>query len=143
MSGLTRGGDTPGARFFMCYIAIELVVMATHAWALFLCSLAPSTEVGVLLAPGSIMPMAVLSGFFVNQQDMSWVFRWFSYIDYLNYGWQAMATAGFHGLTFNVSEDAGPGLQTGEQVLKNRLRLATGSDLSSFWVNIGVLVSTQ
>ena len=44
---------------------------------------------GVLLAPGSIMPMAVLSGFFVNQQDMSWVFRWFSYIDYLNYGWQA------------------------------------------------------
>ncbi len=88
MSGLTSGGGTPGARFFMCYLAIELVVMATHAWALFLCALAPSTEVGVLLAPGSIMPMAVLSGFFVNQQDMSWVFRWFSYVDYLNYGWQ-------------------------------------------------------
>ena len=93
--------------------------------------------------------MAVLSGFFVNQQDMSWVFRWFSYVDYLNYGWQAcrllcnapcgapchypmhdhvhemharphtrqaMATAGFHGLTFD-----GPGtegLQTGEEVLE-------------------------
>jgi len=137
MSGLTTGGETPGARFFMCYLAIELVVMATHAWALFLCALAPSTEVGVLMAPGSIMPMAVLSGFFVNQQDMSWVFRWFSYIDYLNYGWQAMATAGFHGLTF---DGAGPGLDTGEKVLENRLRLPMGSDLSSYWVNIGVLV---
>jgi len=48
-----------------------------------------------------------------------------------------MATAGFHGLTF---DGAGPGLETGEQVLKNRLRLPMGSDLSSYWVNIGVLV---
>ena len=48
-----------------------------------------------------------------------------------------MATAGFHGLAF---DGAGPGLETGEQVLKNRLRLPMGSDLSSYWVNIGVLV---
>lgn len=44
------------------------------------------------------MPMAVLSGFFKNQQQMSWVFRWFTYIDFLNYGWQTIAYAGFRGL---------------------------------------------
>ena len=49
MSGLTscQGGGVAGARFFMCYLAIELVVMATHAWSLFLCAMAPSTEVRV------------------------------------------------------------------------------------------------
>ena len=32
----------------------------------------------------------VLSGFFINVTEMSWVFRWFTYINYLNYGWQAI-----------------------------------------------------
>ena len=29
---------------------------------------------------------------------MTWIFRWATYIDFLNYGWQAMAIAGFDGL---------------------------------------------
>jgi ABC-type multidrug transport system permease subunit len=133
MTGLTR--DEDASRFFHLYLALELVVWSVHAWSLFLCAIAPSTEIAVLLAPGSIMPMAVFSGFFVNQQDMTWVFRWFSYIDFLNYAWQAMSTAGFVGLTF---EDAPPGLQTGEQVLENRLRLPS-SDLEGYWRNIAFL----
>ena len=130
-SGLSDGAG----RFFRLYIAIELVVNCTHAWALFLCALAPTVGIATLMAPGSIMPMAVLSGFFVNQQDMSWAFRWFSYIDYLNYGWQAMATAGFLGLEF----DAPVGLQTGKEVLENRLRLPK-TDLDGYWGNVGILV---
>ena len=47
--------------------------------------MAPTTQSATLITPGSIMPMALLSGFFVNQQDMSWIFRWFTYINYLNY----------------------------------------------------------
>ena len=34
-------------------------------------------QLAVLSAPGSIMPMMLLSGFFVNQRDMTWVFRWY------------------------------------------------------------------
>jgi len=128
-----------GVRFFSCYLAIFLVVNATHAWALFLCSLTDNFQVAVLLAPASIMPMAVLSGFFVNQADMSWIFRWFTYIDYLNYGWQAMAFAGFHGRTFETA--ASPtGYISGEGVLQSRLRLPS-SDWAGYWQNVGILVA--
>ena len=66
MSGFALGDG--GSRFFQVYLAILLVVFATHAWALMICSVAPDSNTAVLLAPGSIMPMAVLSGFFKNQQ---------------------------------------------------------------------------
>ena len=140
-SGEAEGG-TNCTRFFMVYLAITLVVNATHAWALFLCAIAPSVDVAILMAPGSIMPMALLSGFFKNQQDMPWVFRWFTYIDYLNYGWQALANAGLARRTFDVP--AATGMSTGEDVIKTRLRLPelTGEAdaLANFWANVGVLV---
>ena len=84
MTGLTRDADA--SRFFHLYLAVEarassrnlltpsratsrgspprlplvcqLVVWSVHAWALFLCAIAPSTEIAVLLAPGSIMVCA-------------------------------------------------------------------------------------
>ncbi|KAL1510891.1 hypothetical protein AB1Y20_005723 [Prymnesium parvum] len=133
MSNLAVSDD--GSRFAMLALALILLVATTHAWALVLCSVAPSIDVAFLLAPGSIMPMAVLSGFFINQQDMTWIFRWFTYIDFLNYAWQAVATAGFRNLKFT----SGP-FQTGEQVLDQRLNLpSTGMD--GYWTNIGILVA--
>jgi len=133
MSGLAKSES--GERFFMLWLAVVLVVMCTHSWALTICGLAPSLDVAFLAAPGSIMPMAVLSGFFVNVTDMSWVFRWFTYINYLNYGWQAMAYAGFYGLTFVDSP-----YPTGEAVLTERLALPR-SDAAGFWENVAILVA--
>ena len=50
-----------------------------------------------------------------------------TYIDYLNYVWQALAIAGLQDRTYNAPP--GAGLDTGEQVLKTRLKLPdyTGS----------------
>jgi len=131
MSNLINSDD--GSRFFKLWLALVLLVSATHAWALVICGLAPRMEIAFLAAPGSIMPMAVLSGFFVNQQDMTWVFRWFSYIDFLSYSWQALANAGFDGMTFS-----GGMYRTGEQILTERLHLPA-SGLRAYWINIGVL----
>lgn len=128
------------SRFFMLYLAILLVVVATNAWAFLLSGLAPTTEIAILITPGSIMPMALLSGFFINQQDMPWVFRWFTYVDYLNYSWQALATAGFMGRHFDVPP--GLGLSTGDDILQTRLNLPdmTGSTVGNYWANIGILI---
>lgn len=137
MTTISWGED--GMRLFRLYVACLLVVWGTHAWSLVICALAPSTKIATLMAPGSIMPMAVLSGFFVNQKDMTWVFRWATYIDYLNYAWQAMATAGFQGRKFDVPPDTG--MSTGEDILDNRLNLPKVVDgtLDNYWVNIGIL----
>jgi len=136
MSNLSRDADGTliGQRFCMMWLALFLVVSSSHAWALFICSVSPSMDVAFLAAPGSIMPMSVCSGFFKNQQDMSWVFRWFTYVDFLNYGWQCMATAGFHGLNFT---DAGP-YTTGEEVLEYRLNLPNPS-LGGYFINVLIL----
>lgn len=124
-----------GERFFMLWLAVVLVVMCTHSWALTICGLAPSTDVAFLAAPGSIMPMAVLSGFFINVSEMTWIFRWFTYVNYLNYGWQAMAYAGFYGLKFVNTP-----YPTGEDVLKERLALPR-TDAAGFWQNVGILIA--
>ena len=62
-----------------------------------------------------------------------------TYIDYLNYVWQALAIAGLQDRTYNAPP--GAGLDTGEQVLKTRLKLPdyTGSWKKNYWVNIGIL----
>jgi len=135
-------GSTDCGRFFLLYLAVLLCIIATHAWALFICSLAPSTEVAVLLAPGSIMPMALLSGFFKNQQDMTWIFRWFTYINYLNYAWKGMAIAGLTGKEFDVP--AATGMSTGNDILDTRLRIhliaGDGNYIGSYWGNMGILL---
>ena len=62
-----------------------------------------------------------------------------TYIDYLNYVWQALAISGLQDRTYNAPP--GAGLDTGEQVLKTRLKLPdyTGSWKKNYWVNIGIL----
>ena len=142
LSWQTKGesSESDVSRFFMLYLALFLVVFATNSWAYFLSGLAPTTQIATLITPGSIMPMALLSGFFVNQQDMSWIFRWFTYINYLNYAWQALASASFIERTFDVP--LATGLSTGDEILRTRLGLpvVTGSILSDYWANIGILV---
>ena len=137
VTGLTRGNN--GARFIRVYLACLATVVCTNSWSFLLSSVAPTMQLAVLSAPGSIMPMMLLSGFFVNQRDMTWVFRWATYIDYLNYVWQALAIAGLQDRTYNAPP--GAGLDTGEQVLKTRLKLPdyTGSWKKNYWVNIGIL----
>jgi len=135
VSGTMTGMVDDGERFIYMYIAVLLVVCCAHAWALFIAGIAPSVDIAFLAAPGSILPMAVLSGFFKNQSDMTWVFRWFTYIDFLNYGWQAMATAGLRGLNF--TEAAIP--LTGEEVITGRLGLHSAS-VSNYWTNVAILI---
>ena len=57
----------------------------------------------------------------------------------MNYVWQALAIAGLQDRTYNAPP--GAGLDTGEQVLKTRLKLPdyTGSWKKNYWVNIGIL----
>jgi len=86
-------------------------------------------------------------GCWTESRSGSWVFRWFTYVDYLNYAWQAMAFATFRGRTYqyDVQTPSGPVTATlaGEDVLRSRLRLPdyTGDVLSNYWLNIGILLA--
>ena len=92
VTGLTRGNN--GARFIRVYLACLATVVCTNSWSFLLSSVAPTMQLAVLSAPGSIMPMMLLSGFFVNQRDMTWVFRWHrrGVRDVASMAWERVAT---------------------------------------------------
>jgi ABC-type multidrug transport system permease subunit len=46
----------------------------------------PKVEVATALVPAFIIPFMVLGGFFVNQQDIPYVFYPFEYISMFKYG---------------------------------------------------------
>lgn len=77
---------------------------------------------------------------------MTWVFRWATYVDDLNYSWQAMANAAFRGKVFTGDAASTP-YATGEKVLENRLRLPNivGGEsydaVANYWANVGVLLA--
>ena len=49
---------------------------------------APSLSIAVFAAPLSLLPMILFAGFFKNVSHMTWVFRWFSYVDFQKYVWE-------------------------------------------------------
>jgi hypothetical protein len=77
-------------------------------------------DIAIALAvmPAILLPLMVFSGFFVNTNSIPPYFTWIQYLSPMRYGFIALSTNEFTGLTF----DCPPGSAcppTGEAVLKN------------------------
>ena len=128
MSGLVDSAS----RFGALYLASVIQVSVAHAWAMVISCGAPSLPVAVFLAPISIMPMILFAGFFKNVADLSWAFRWISYIDHESYCWEVFAIGTFHNLTLDAP-------LTGAYVLQDRLAISDPS-MGRFWRSFAILV---
>ena len=70
-------------RFGRLVFAFMLHAVCSQSWGMFLSCLAPDLGVAIFMAPISLLPQILFAGFFKNVQDISWVFRWFSYVDFI------------------------------------------------------------
>jgi len=127
MSGLY---DATAWRFGVLYLGLMFLVTAMHAWGMFLSCVAPTLPVAIFLAPMSILPYILFSGFFKNVEDITWVFRWVSYISPMRYGWESLVVGTF--LDLNISP------MSGNQFLSARLNL-DNAGMGLFWTNVGIL----
>jgi hypothetical protein len=130
MGQLTGLADFMSWRFGMMYVALLALTLVVHAWALFLTCAAPSFPIAIFMAPISLLPCILFAGFFKNIEDITWAFRWFSYVDFANYSWKAMTFAGF----MDLEMDGG---LSGDMVLEDRLSFEDPKE-SDFWKAIGI-----
>jgi len=131
MSGLAAS-DT-GCRFGMLYLGLMLATMAAHAWGMVLSCAAPTLSIAIFLVPTSVMPHVLFAGFFKNIESIPWVFRWFSYIDFMRYAWEAMGIAAFREL------EVAPPYMNGETFMRMRLDFPH-PDMGGYWRSVVIIL---
>ena len=73
-----------------------------------------------------MLPQFIFAGFFVNVEDITWVFRWLSYVSVFRYAWEAVCLATFLELPLQIPSPV-PGTNlTGNDVLQGRLGTPAG-----------------
>lgn len=84
MARLNEGedGDTTGwvERLFLYITALAMQAFVSHAWAYFICAVAPTLSLGVFFAPLSSIPQFLICGFLIHTKDMSTFFEVLSYL---------------------------------------------------------------
>ncbi|VEU23039.1 DEKNAAC104080 [Brettanomyces naardenensis] len=83
--------------FFTFLLFVNLGVQATDSIFIFLSSLCPSLSAANGLTGLFMMAAILYSSFMVQRPSMYWWFEWFSYINPVLYGFEAMITTEFHG----------------------------------------------
>lgn len=137
MSGLTCELD----RWVMFYAAIVCLALGVHAWAVMLCVLFPDVNSATTIVPITVMPLMLFAGFFKSMEEMSWVFKWLSYADVVQYAWKAECIAIFTDEVYDPATlPSGQPVEnpTGEEVLTDRLGLPTR--IMDYFIAIIVIV---
>ena len=127
LSGLTESGW----RFGIVYLSMLLVAFVAHSWAMLLASFARSLAVAIFFTPVSLLPMFLFGGFFKNVQDITWAFRWLSYIDYMKYIWEILGIATFRDLALDSP-------LTGNVVLEERLAFRSIT-MGGYWASVAIV----
>eukprot|EP00457_Paulinella_chromatophora_P002576 gb/GEZN01002581.1/.p1 GENE.gb/GEZN01002581.1/~~gb/GEZN01002581.1/.p1 ORF type:complete len:679 (+),score=116.98 gb/GEZN01002581.1/:57-2093(+) len=134
-------GLQPSAEhFFRFSLCLVLQAVAAESIGLLTASLLPHPIVGLLVVAIFLVALMLVTGFFINLQDLNVVLALFSNLSPLRWGLQALAVNEFTGLRFTCLEDelvSAPGIQfqlcpitRGEQVL------AALSLESQYWLDI-------
>jgi len=134
-------------RFFMFWLTILSVSLASGSLGLMLGCLLPNAEVAVTLAPVIIIPFMIFGGFFINISNIPVWLRWIQYLSLFKWSFQAFATNEFHDTVYTC----GPGdLVTGvapDGTEYSLCPLTNGNQVLSemgysypddYWIGVGV-----
>lgn len=142
MSFLTGLHDNSAERFLHLYVAIFISCFVAQSFATAISCAAPNLPVAIVAVPISILPMLLFAGFFKNVAEITWAFRWISYISFFRYAWEALNIAAFQELPLEIASPV-PGVNmTGNSVLTNRLQFETTSSyIDLYWRNVGIIMA--
>ena len=139
---------TTASAFFLFLLAVLSITLCASSMGLLLGCMLPNAEVAVSIAPIALIPFMLFGGFFANLSSIGDWLSWIQYISIFKWGFQALVTNEFRGLTFDCTESQyvsveTPGgtvnvcpVTTGEKVLEN-LGYSFPND---YWIAIGVIL---
>ena len=115
MCGLNTNG-TLGDKFLKFAATIVVESFASSAMGLCVSAIAPSTEAAVAMGPAVMVMFIVFGGYYVNAENVPYVFRWIPDCSLIKHSFQGLCVNEFHGLDFE-SELRGD-TKHGEEVLE-------------------------
>ncbi|XP_004349233.2 ATP-binding cassette transporter [Capsaspora owczarzaki ATCC 30864] len=102
MSGMS---SEPG-RFFYFMLIFFVTYMSSYTYAQSIAVFSANAAVANVIAPTLSTFFFLLSGFFIPLESMSWVWRWFAYINYLFYAVEALTVNEFRGIDLECTGGA-------------------------------------
>lgn len=76
--------------FFKFVIALYTTLSTAQSMGLFLSSLIPNIQLGLILAPATTLFFCIVGGFYIPLADMNAGIKWASYISFARYGYSAL-----------------------------------------------------
>jgi len=129
-------GNFDASTFALLYVAFLFINILAAALANCVAILAPNIDIALTLLPVCLIPLITTSGVLISVGELTWVYRWFSYINFLAYVWELACYGAFHKKVYTVKGEP----FTGEQVLTERLSfLWIDPDAESMWKLVLVL----
>eukprot|EP01135_Chromosphaera_perkinsii_P006341 Nk52_evm70s485 gene=Nk52_evmTU70s485 len=112
------GFQTEADRFFVYLILLLLTVFCAQSMGLCISAIAPSLQIGQIIAPMLMILFMLFGGFYLNSNDVTPVFTWIQHISFIYYGFRSQCVNEYKGATFTC-ETSNFCLRTGEEVLES------------------------
>ncbi|OUM54747.1 hypothetical protein BVG19_g4170 [[Candida] boidinii] len=145
--------------FFIFELFIILTVQCMACMFSMLASLSPSLEIYMSCAGSLVAPTLLYCSYIIQRPSMVPWFKWYSYMNPVLYGFEALISSEFHGVNYPCSETdtipTGPGYADFPDENKvcavvgaqgtdingdNYLKLSFGYTFSHVWRNFGILI---
>jgi len=140
MGSLSNFYNGEAWRFGALYLVLFAVVLTMHSMGICITVVAPDFGTAIFLVPISMLPQFIFAGFFVNVEDITWVFRWLSYVSVFRYAWEAVCLATFLELPLQIPSPV-PGTNlTGNDVLQGRLGLQDAG-MGLYWMDVAIVIA--
>jgi ABC-type multidrug transport system ATPase subunit len=111
------GLQAKASKFFIFLGVLALDVAAAESLGMTIGYIAPNFGLAQIMAPVALLLFVLVAGLYANISTLSPFFEFLGDISFLRYGYSALTTNEFTGLTFECDTGSSCNLQTGEQVL--------------------------
>lgn len=102
-------------KFFICVATTMLASATGFSLGIFFACIFPNLEIALSAAPLIMVPLLMLSGFFVNQKTIPVYMNWIKWLSPMKYSFEAISKNEFSGRTYPAVNSSVPSPTTGEQ----------------------------
>jgi ABC-type multidrug transport system ATPase subunit len=99
------GFQNDGVKYLICVIILILLALAGNAMGLFLACIFTDVSIALAVAPMVILPLMMVSGFFLNPDSFPVYLKWAQWLSPMKYAFSALAANEFSGLPLECLDD--------------------------------------
>lgn len=102
ITGLNRTSVT---KILIFTVVVILATQAAISLAFMVSAFSSSSTMAMTIFPAALLPMTVLSGFFVNSESIPVYLQWLANLSFVKYAYSAVAINEFDNLTFTCTPE--------------------------------------